>query len=136
MTHAEFNELMGCTTSAEEYSKANFLYMKAGEMPKQEFVKHYKKIGENPLMKELYESMVQMSNRIYKDDLEADCLRSARQADAKAIINLMEEYGYVQDIYLYMLKSMISHKDAICHKISNGIDLANLDKNYIANNLK
>lgn len=136
MTHAEFNELMGCTTTTEDFDYANFLYMKAGEMTKQEFVKHYKKIGENPLMKELYESMVQMSNRICEDDLEADCLRSARKADAKAIINIMEEYGYVQDIYLFMLNNMISHKEAICHKISNGIDLTNLDKNYIANNLK
>lgn len=31
MTHAEFNELMGCTTTTEDFDYANFLYMKAGE---------------------------------------------------------------------------------------------------------
>ena len=136
MTHQEFNELMGCIATEEEFNKANFLYMKAGEMTKQEFCKEYKKIGASPLLDELHNAMADMSARMYSCDLEADCLREARKADARAIINLMEEYGYLQDVYLYMLKNMISHKEAICHKIANGLDLANLDKTYIANHLE
>ena len=136
MTHQEFNELMSCTATEEEFNKANFLYMKAGEMTKQEFCKEYKKIGASPLLNELYNAMADMSSRIYRHDLEADCLRDVRKADARAIISLMEEYGYIQYIYTYILKNMISHKEAICHKIANGLDLANLDKTYIANHLE
>lgn len=137
MTHQEFNELMGYTTTTEDFDLANFLYMNAGDMPKQQFVKEFKKIGASPLVKEWYESMSQMSRRIHEDELESSCLRGLHEADMKNIINIMDAHphSYTPDMYDLVIKR-IGHKKAICHKIQNAMELDNMDKEYIAKNLQ
>ena len=137
MTHAEFNELMGCTTTTEDFDYANFLYMKAGEMTKQEFVKEFKKIGSSPLVKEWREEMSQMSRKNLEDELLIHCLEGKHRTDMLNLLNIMEEnpHSYSVDMYNYII-GKVGHKEVICYKISRSIDLNNIDMAYIAKNLQ
>lgn len=137
MTHPEFDELMGCKTSTEDFDYANFLYMQAGEMPKQEFVKEFKQIKHFRLVREWNNSMAAMSQKNYQNDLLVDCLQGQYKSDMLNLLNIMEEnpHSFSTDMYNFIL-CKIGHKEVICYKINNGLDLYNVDKEYIAKNLK
>lgn len=137
MTHEEFNELMGGKTAKAEYETANFLYMEAGEMTKQEFVKEFKQIKDFRLVREWNNSMAVMSRKIYENDLLVDCLQGQYKTDMLNLLNIMEEnpHSFSNDMYNFLIRK-IGHKEIICYKIKNGLELYNVDKDYIANNLK
>lgn len=136
MTHAEFNELMGLTTSVEDFDFANFLYMKAGEMTKQDFVKEFKKIGKSPLVKEWHNEMSIMSRKGYEDDLLIDCLQEAHKVDMLKLLNIIEEnpHSFSVDMYQYII-SKVGHNNVIKYKIREGLDLVAMDLEYIATHL-
>ena len=137
MTHAEFDELMGYKTAKADYEFADFLYMQAGEMPKQEFVKEFKQIKHFRLVREWNNSMAAMSQKNYQNDLLVDCLQGQYKSDMLNLLNIMEEnpHSFSTDMYNFILRK-IGHKEVICYKINNGLDLYNVDKVYIAKNLK
>lgn len=137
MTHAEFNELMGMTTTTEDFDFANFLYMKAGDMTKQEFVKEFKKIGKSPLVKEWHDEMSRMYRKNYEDDLLIHCLQEQYKVDMLNLLNIIEEnpHSYSNDMYNFII-SKVGHKEVVCHKIKNCLGLTNMDMEYIAKNLK
>jgi len=137
MTHAEFDELMGYKTAKADYEFADFLYMQAGEMPKQEFVKEFKQIKHFRLVREWNNSMATMSRKNYENDLLVDCLQGQYKTDMLNLLNIMEEnpHSFSTDMYNFILRK-IGHKEVICYKIKNGLELYNVDKEYIAKNLK
>ena len=67
MLKKEFDDRMGRTTLEEEYAEANSVYMDALDFDKDRFVKEWKKIEKNPLVKFLINKWRFWESRFYEE---------------------------------------------------------------------
>lgn len=136
MTIEEYSTLMGYeeTCTMEEYETADFIYLMAGEMSKQEFCKEYKEVGSSPLVLTLAEAANSRSIA-YRDKQtkerqtahsllwEADEIRQGgMEASADAIDKIAA--------------TLIGRKDCIKWKLHKGFALSETDNEYITDNLR
>lgn len=136
MTIQEYSTLMGYeeTCPMEEYETADFIYMMAGEMPKQEFCKEYKEVGSSPLVLTLAEA-ANSRGIAYRDKetkerqtahailREADGLRAAGHEDSADQLDRIAA-------------TLIGRKDCITWKLNKGFALSETDNEYIKDNLR
>lgn len=136
MTIQEYSTLMGYeeTCPMEEYETADFIYMMAGDMPKQEFCKEYKEVGSSPLVLALAEAA--NSRGIAYRDKETKERQTAhallREADE------IREGGMdgSADAIDKIAANLIGRKDCIKWKLAHGFALSETDNEYITDNLR
>ena len=136
MTIEEYSTLMGYEETCEfaEYETANFIYMMAGEMNKQDFCKEYKEVGSNPLVLTLAEA-ANSREIAYRDKetkerstahailREADGLRAAGHDDSADQLDKIAA-------------TLIGRRDCITWKLNKGFALSETDNEYIKDNLR
>lgn len=136
MTIEEYSTLMGYEEICEmaEYETANYIYMMAGDMNKQDFCKEYKEVGSSPLILELAEAA--NSRAIAFRDKEAKERQTAhallREADE------IREGGMEApaDAIDKIAATLIGRKDCIKWKLHKGFALSETDNEYITDNLR
>lgn len=135
MTIREYSTLMGyeeiCPLS--EYKTADFIYMMAGDMSKQDFAKAYKEVRGNALVLALAESA--NSREIACRDKETKECRAAHALLLEA--NEIRERGMCDsaDAIDHIASLLIGQKDCIKRKIAYGFALSDSDNEYITDNL-
>lgn len=136
MTIQEYSTLMGYeeTCTMEEYERADFIYMMAGNMDKQTFCKEYKKVGSSTLVL----TLADVSNdfqKAYRDKQTKECqtahalLREAdeiRQGGMEASADAIDKIA----------ATLIGRKDCIKWKLHKGFALSDADNEYITDNLR
>lgn len=136
MTIEEYSALMGYAKNCpmEEYETADFIYMMAAEMTKQEFCKEYKDVGCSPLVltlaDEVHKRIILFQNEeTQKCRAAHDLLREAdeiRQGGMEASADAIDKIA----------ATLIGQKDCIKRKLAYGFTLSGKDNEYITDNLR
>lgn len=135
MTIEEYSTLMGYeeTCPMKEYETADFIYMMAGEMTKQEFCKEYKKVGSSPLIFALADAAnnrgIAYREKETKERQTAHAL--LREADEIRQGGMDAPADAIDKIAV----KLIGRKECIKWKLHKGFALSETDKEYITNNL-
>ncbi len=142
MTIQEYSTLMGYEKNCEtaEYETANFVYMAAGDMPKEEFCREYKKHGSSQLVTELAEA-VRNARKAYVEK-KNECV-DKEVKDRSAAHSLLREANEIRESGMYasadaiedIAATLIGRKDCILWKLHKGFCLSAKDNEYIAGNL-
>ena len=141
MLQKEFEERIGRSVSEQEYLEANAMYENAGDMDKDEFCREWLKIGSCRLVKCLAEKTYQLGKALSEQKLlhqEATEIISdavdAILATEQGILN-----GETTDNITELLDRnalwLIGAKEVVLRKINMGMDLSEMDKNYINGHL-
>lgn len=136
MTINEYSTLMGYEETCEmaEYETANFIYMMAGDMNKQDFCREYREVGSSPLILALaenankfekaYQEKQEQENKVAEALLRAsDDLRDASEDEYADRIDRISE-------------RIIGRKEIVMWKLEHLAKLSDADKEYIKNNLR
>lgn len=122
------------TCEFAEYQTANFIYMMAGEMNKQNFCKEYKEIGNSPLVLTLAEAAnsreITYRNKETKERQTAHAL--LREADEIRQDGMEASADKIDKI----AATLIGRKDCIKWKLHKGFALSETDNEYITDNLR
>lgn len=136
MTIEEYSTLMGYEENCpmEEYETANFIYMMAGNMQKQEFCEEYKEVGCSPLVLVLADAA--HSREIAYQDKETKERHTAhaliREADEIRECGMEASADAIDKI----AAKLIGRKDCIKRKLHKGFALSETDNEYITDNLQ
>ena len=141
MLQKEFEERIGRSVTEQEYLEANAMYENAGDMDKDEFCREWLKIGSCRLVKCLAEKTYQLGKALSEQKLlhqEATEIISdavdAILATEQGILN-----GETTDNITELLDRnalwLIGAKEVVLRKINMGMDLSEMDKNYINGHL-
>lgn len=141
MTIEEYSNLMGYkqTCTDVEYQIADFIYLMAGDMNKQDFCKEYKKTGCTPLIRALADAA--HSREIAYRDKQAKEEKTARALLQKAdelrttAAGIADDIVDIADSLDDIAAGIIGRKDCIKIKINKGYVLSDTDKGYINDNL-
>ena len=130
--------------SEEEYVEANAMYELAGDgVDKDVFCREWKKIGESPLVKGLYETAYQRGQLLVEHKLMLNECREmlSDAADAMLDIEVMLPAGEPAGTVAAELEKKAmwllgSKKQLVVRKLKKGIALSEEDVEYISNHLK
>lgn len=136
MTIEEYSTLMGYEKPCEmaEYETADFIYLMAGNMNKQDFCKEYKEVGSSPLVLELAEAANRREMAYQDKEIKERAIAHAllREADAVRAAGLDAEADQIDKI----AAMLIQRKDCIKWKLHKGFALSETDNEYITDNLR
>ena len=143
MLQKEFEDRIGRKVSESEFVEANAMYMLAGDdMDKDTFCREWKKIGNSPLVRGLYETAYQKGKRVMELDAvqkewqgiindTADSLLEIGKGvlDGKTAENTIEELERKAWF-------LVGRKEVIKRKARMQIPFSEEEIEYINNNLK
>lgn len=132
MLQSEFFERTGLNLTCDEYAKVEAIYNILPKMDKDEFCKEWKKLNNNPLIKEIAE----VARNLEKDKLvAAQTLRDAKEkiaAMAEAHQKEIEKIGYQykERIEEFGRKMVVHFEDDVCRydAIAEEFGLGNICK--------
>lgn len=136
MTINEYSTLMGYEETCEmaEYETADFIYMMAGDMNKQDFCREYKEVGSSPLILALAENANKFE-KAYRDKQEQE--KKTAEALLRASDDLRDasedEFADRTD---RITERLIGRKEIVLWKMEHLATLSDKDKEYIKNNLR
>ena len=143
MLQKEFEERIGRSVSEEEYVEANAMYMAAGDIDKDEFCREWKRIGESPLLKGMFDTAYNLNQAMQEHKLmlneTREMLSDAADAmlDIEAMLPAGETSGTVAaELEKKALWLLGSKKQLVLRKLAKGIALCEEDVEYINNHLK
>ena len=141
MLQKEFEERIGRSVTEQEYLEANAMYENAGDMDKDEFCREWLKIGSCRLVKCLAEKTYQLGKALSEQKLlhqEATEIISDA-ADAMLEIEKVVLNGRTTEKITELIDRqalwLIGAKEVVLRKINMGMDLSEMDKNYINRHL-
>lgn len=126
MTKQEFEERYGKEVSDHMFDNINALYMGAGDMDKDTFVKDYKKHEESMLLQLYYEK---------SEDLKRK-LTQANQKTAYLLDEMIKSGAEFDSELLEIAENQIGKKNVILRKIALKIELEDDDLEYVSKNLR
>lgn len=127
MTKQEFEQRYGKEVSEQVFDNINDLYMGAGNMDKDTFVKDYKKHEESMLLQMYFE----------KSKTQAKMIRNLKQQISYLVDTIIKEgSASLNNELLIVAQEAIGVKDYILRKIALKIELEDDDLEYISKNLK
>lgn len=141
MLQKEFEERIGRSVTEQEYLEANAMYENAGDMDKDEFCREWLKIGNSRLVKCLAEKTYQQHKALQEKEL---LLKESHEICSDAADAMLEiEQGILNGeitehiIELLDLKAscLVGDKEVVLRKIKMGMDLSEMDKDYINEHL-
>lgn len=141
MLQKEFEERIGRSVTEQEYLEANAMYENAGDMDKDEFCREWLKIGNSRLVKCLAEKTYQQHKALEEKELLLKESKEIRSDAADAMLEI--EQGILNGettehiIELLDLKAscLVGAKEVVLRKIKMGMDLSEMDKDYINEHL-
>ena len=141
MLQKEFEERIGRSVTEQEYLEANAMYENAGDMDKDEFCREWLKIGNSRLVKCLAEKTYQQHKALQEKEL---LLKKSKEICSDAADAMLEiEQGILNGettehfTELLDLKAscLVGDKEVVLRKIKMGMDLSEMDKDYINEHL-
>lgn len=126
MTKQEFEARYGKEVSGQMYDRINDLYMGAGDMDKDTFVKDYKKHEESMLLQAYYEKSKELERM----------LAYANQRITYLLDEMIKSGAEYDTDLLKTAEAEIGKKNLILRKIYLQIELEDDDLEYVSNNLK
>lgn len=141
MLQKEFEERIGRSVTEQEYLEANAMYENAGDMDKDEFCREWLKIGNSRLVKCLAEKTYQQHKALQEKEL---LLKESKEIWSDAADAMLEiEQGILNGettehiTELLDLKAwwLVGDKEVVLRKIKMGMDLSEMDKDYINEHL-
>ena len=145
MLQKEFEERIGRSVTEQEYLEANAMYENAGDMDKDEFCREWLKIGNSRLVKCLAEKTYQQHKALEEKEL---LLKESHEIWSDAADAMLEIEGLLDGeehttretfaAGLLDLKAscLVGDKEVVLRKIKMGMDLSEMDKDYINEHLK
>lgn len=127
MTKQEFEERYGREVGAEMFDNINDLYMNAGDMDKDTFVRDYKEHEESALLNAYY-------NKAIKNEKELARAKETIQVVAQFLIEKGAEWQSQGAFDL--ARQLIGEKATVLYKLESGIAFNDADKEYINRNLR
>ena len=134
MTLQEFNQLTGLNVSEKEFDGINEMYMAAGEMDKATFCKEYKQHCESLLVAELVRA-VRLERDVY-DEINTEVHKLYDEQDQLVDFLLEQSQELSSTALLKKAIEIKGHAQVIRRKISLGMPLYELDRDYISNNIE
>ena len=141
MLQKEFEERIGRSVTEQEYLEANAMYENAGDMDKDEFCREWLKIGNSRLVKCLAEKTYQQHKALQEKELllkESKEIRSDVADDMleieQAILN-GETTEHITELLDLKVWWLVGAKEVVLRKIKMGMDLSEMDKDYINEHL-
>lgn len=141
MLQKEFEERIGHSVTEQEYLEANAMYENAGDMDKDEFCREWLKIGSCRLVKCLAEKTYQLGKALSDQKLLHQEATEIISDAADAILAIEQGIlnGETTDHITELLDRnalwLIGAKEVVLRKINMGMDLSEMDKNYINGHL-
>lgn len=127
MTQKEFFDRTGIELTEDQYKQVELMYLKAGNMDKDEFCKDYKKHHESKLLALYFKKAENLKNKL-------DDMRDERSKLVDFLLNISERYPD-KSIHEWTVK-LVGHKEVIRRKLNGGLTLWDVDREYIKENLQ
>lgn len=134
MQQKEFEDLTWEKVSGEDYAGIEAMYMAAGEMPKEEFCEHWRRVGRNPLTLALLDRVKSLAKKL-------DVIIKQEQ---KARVQLLE-MAHVALNYaardnnsaaVDRATEILGAKEAAIYKLENGLKISDKDRSVIVATLR
>ena len=141
MLQKEFEERIGRSVTEQEYLEANAMYENAGDMDKDEFCREWLKIGNSRLVKCLAEKTYQQHKALQEKELllkESHEIRSDAADDMLEIEQCIlngEITEHIIELLDLKASCLVGDKEVVLRKIKMGMDLSEMDKDYINEHL-
>lgn len=142
MLQKEFEERIGRSVTEQEYLEANAMYENAGDMDKDEFCREWLKIGNSRLVKCLAEKTYQQHKALQEKELLLKESKEIRSDVADAMLEIKqgilngETTEHITELLDLKASGLVGAKEVVLRKIKMGMDLSEMDKNYINEHLK
>lgn len=143
MLQKEFEDRIGRKVSESEFVEVNAMYMLAGDdMDKDTFCREWKKIGNSPLVRGLYETAYQKGKRVMElDEVQKECQGIINDtADSLLEIGKGVLDGKTAENTIEELERkawfLVGRKEVIKRKARMQIPFSEEEIEYINNNLK
>lgn len=134
MTQKEFEDRTGLKVTEEEYRGIEQMYYAVPNMEKDEFCKHYTRVGSNPLTVGLAKQATVVNGMLEERNNELEDCHSKLEELAWVLIGKACAYDD-SDMYMEAVR-LLGQREAIMVKIKMGYPLWKEDKEYIRKNLK
>lgn len=141
MLQKEFEERIGRSVTEQEYIEANAMYENAGDMDKDEFCREWLKIGNSRLVKCLAEKTYQQHKAIQEKELLLKESKEIRSDAADAMLEIEqgilngETTEHITELLDLKASCLVGDKEVVLRKIKMGMDLSEMDKDYINEHL-
>lgn len=142
MLQKEFEERIGRSVTEQEYLEANAMYENAGDMDKDEFCREWLKIGNSRLVKCLAEKTYQQHKALQEKELLLKESKEIRSDAADAMLEIEqgilngETTEHITELLDLKAWWLVGAKELVLRKIKMGMDLSEMDKDYINEHLK
>ena len=142
MLQKEFEERIGRSVTEQEYLEANAMYENAGDMDKDEFCREWLKIGNSRLVKCLAEKTYQQHKALEEKELLLKESHEIWSDAADAMLEIEqcilngEITKHITELLDLKASCLVGDKEVVLRKIKMGMDLSEIDKNYINEHLK
>ena len=142
MLQKEFEERIGRSVTEQEYIEANAMYENAGDMDKDEFCREWLKIGNSRLVKCLAEKTYQQHKALQEKELLLKESKEIRSDAADAMLEIEqgilngETTEHITELLDLKASWLVGAKEVVLRKIKMGMDLSEMDKDYINEHLK
>ena len=141
MLQKEFEERIGRSVTEQEYLEANAMYENAGDMDKDEFCREWLKIGNSRLVKCLAEKTYQQHKALEEKELLLKELHEICSDAADAMLEIEqgilngETTEHITELLDLKVWWLVGAKELVLRKIKMGMDLSEMDKDYINEHL-
>lgn len=141
MLQKEFEERIGRSVTEQEYLEANAMYENAGDMDKDEFCREWLKIGNSRLVKCLAEKTYQQHKALQEKELLLKELHEICSDAADAMLEIEQSIlngeitGHITELLDLKAWWLVGAKELVLRKIKMGMDLSEMDKDYINGHL-
>lgn len=154
MLKKEFEERIGRSVSEEEYVEANAMYMAAGDIDKDEFCREWKRIGESPLLKGLFDTAYNLNQAMQEHKLMLNETREMLSDAADAMLEVADGLlngrpatdapgtvasAVMEGSAIELTKKawwLVGQKEVTRRRVEKGYQLDARDKETIINHLK
>ena len=141
MLQKEFEERIGRSVTEQEYLEANAMYENAGDMDKDEFCREWLKIGNSRLVKCLAEKTYQQHKALQEKELLLKESKGIWSDAADAMLEIEqsilngETTEHITELLDLKAWWLVGAKELVLRKIKMGMDLSEMDKDYINEHL-
>ena len=141
MLQKEFEERIGRSVTEQEYLEANAMYENAGDMDKDEFCREWLKIGNSRLVKCLAEKTYQQHKALQEKELLLKESKEIWSDAADAMLEIKqgilngETTEHITELLDLKASCLVGAKEVVLRKIKMGMDLSEMDKDYINEHL-
>ena len=142
MLQKEFEERIGRSVTEQEYLEANAMYENAGDMDKDEFCREWLKIGNSRLVKCLAEKTYQQHKALEEKELLLKESHEIRSDAADAMLEIEQDIlngettEHITELLDLKVWWLVGAKELVLRKIKMGMDLSEMDKDYVNEHLK